>query len=91
MRLLLVEDDPELASMTRADLARAGFAVDLANNGVDGEHLGSHEPYDAIILDLGLPGRSGMEVLKSWREKGNRVPVMVSRPVLMIILASRSI
>jgi len=77
MRLLLVEDDPELASMTRADLARAGFAVDLADNGIDGEHLGSHEPYDAIILDLGLPGRSGMEVLKSWRQNNNRVPVIV--------------
>ncbi len=77
MRLLLVEDDPELASMTRADLARAGFAVDLADNGIDGEHLGSHEPYDAVILDLGLPGRSGIEVLKSWRENNNRVPVIV--------------
>jgi len=77
MRLLLVEDDPELASMTRADLARAGFAVDLADNGIDGEHLGSHEPYDAIVLDLGLPGRSGLEVLKSWRQNNNRVPVIV--------------
>lgn len=77
MRLLLVEDDPDLASITRADLVRAGFAVDLADNGVDGEHLGTHEPYDAIILDLGLPGRSGMDVLKSWREQNNRVPVIV--------------
>lgn len=51
--------------------------MDLADNGIDGEHLGSHEPYDAVILDLGLPGRSGIEVLKSWRENDNRVPVIV--------------
>ena len=77
MRLLLVEDDPDLASMTRADLVRAGFAVDVADNGIDGEHLGSHEPYDAIILDLGLPGRSGLDVLKGWRKNRNKIPVIV--------------
>jgi len=77
MRLLLVEDDPDLASLTRADLVRAGFAVDVADNGVDGEHLGDTEPYDAVILDLGLPQRSGLDVLSAWRQRGNRVPVIV--------------
>ena len=77
MRLLLIEDDPELVGYMRTDLAKAGFAVDVADNGVDGEFLGDSEPYDAVVLDLGLPQKPGLEILKSWRERGNRVPVIV--------------
>jgi len=77
LRLLLVEDDPELVAYVRSDLAKAGFAVDVADNGVDAEHLGSTEPYDAVILDLGLPQRPGMDVLQAWRKADNRVPVIV--------------
>ena len=77
MRLLLVEDDPEQVAAIRGDLVRAGFAVDVADNGVDAEHLGDTEPYDAVVLDLGLPQRPGMDVLGAWRERGNRVPVIV--------------
>lgn len=77
MRLLLVEDDPELRDGVRSDLVRAGFAVDVSDNGVDAEHLGGTEPYDAIVLDLGLPGRPGLEVLRAWRKAGNRVPIIV--------------
>ncbi|MBX2837087.1 MAG: response regulator transcription factor [Gammaproteobacteria bacterium] len=77
MRLLLIEDDSELAAYTRSDLVRAGFAVDIADNGIDGEHLGDTEPYDAIVLDLGLPQKSGTEVLTAWRDKGIRTPVIV--------------
>ncbi len=77
MRLLVVEDDPELVSYMRSDLVRAGFAVDIADNGIDAEHLGNTEPYDAIVLDLGLPQKPGMEVLQAWRKAGNRVPVIV--------------
>jgi DNA-binding response OmpR family regulator len=51
--------------------------VDVASNGVDAEFMGDEEPYDAIILDLGLPQRSGIEVLKNWRQRGNYVPVIV--------------
>lgn len=54
-----------------------GFAVDIADNGIDGEHLGSEEPYDAIILDLGLPGRSGLDVLTNWRSASNNTPVII--------------
>ena len=50
MRLLIVEDDTELVSYMRSDLMRAGFAVDVADNGVDAEHLGDTEPYDAVVL-----------------------------------------
>ena len=77
MRLLLVEDDPDLIAYVRSDLMRAGFAVDVADNGIDAEHLGETEPYDAVVLDLGLPQKPGMDVLRAWRESGNRVPVIV--------------
>ena len=77
MRLLLVEDDAELSSGMRADLTRAGFAVDTCDNGIDAEHLGDTEPYDAVVLDLGLPGKPGMDVLSAWRERGNQVPIIV--------------
>jgi DNA-binding response OmpR family regulator len=77
MRLLVVEDDIALSTQLRNDLERAGFAVDVADNGVDGEALGDVEPYDAVVLDLGLPGRPGLEVLANWRKRGNSVPVVV--------------
>ena len=77
MRLLLIEDDPDLVQSLRGDLARAGFAVDVANNGLDGEFLGDTEPYDTVVLDLGLPEKNGMEILQAWRARGNLVPVIV--------------
>jgi len=77
MRLLLVEDDKLLTNTLKKFLEQSGFAVDLADNGVDGQFMGEHEPYDIIILDLGLPQRPGLEVLKYWRQHENRVPVIV--------------
>ena len=77
MRLLIVEDDAALGPGLRSQLAGRGYAVDLAANGIDGAHLGATEPYDAVILDLGLPGKPGLAVLKDWRAAGNRVPVLV--------------
>ncbi len=77
MRLLLVEDDAQLRKNLFQQLKKEGFAVDVADNGVDAEFMGQEEPYDAIVLDLGLPQRSGMEVLQNWRSQGNKVPVIV--------------
>jgi len=77
MRVLVVEDDPELCQRLRDALARAGFAVDTARDGIDAEFLGDQEPYDAVVLDLGLPQRPGLEVLKNWRGRGNRVAVVI--------------
>lgn len=77
LRLLVVEDDPELVAYMKNDLVRAGFAVDVAENGIDAEHLGDTEPYDAVVLDLGLPQKPGMDVLQAWRGRDNRVPVIV--------------
>lgn len=77
MRLLLVEDDADLSLSLHQQLKKEGFAVDVADNGIDAEFMGDEEPYDAVILDLGLPQRSGMEVLKNWRQRDNKVPVIV--------------
>ncbi len=77
MRLLLVEDDGLLAESLQKNLEQQGFAVDRADNGVDAEFMGEQEPYDMIVLDLGLPQRPGLEVLTNWRNKGNRVPVII--------------
>ncbi|MFO1424774.1 MAG: response regulator transcription factor [Candidatus Competibacteraceae bacterium] len=77
MRLLLVEDDAVLSGRLRTELTRAGFAVDVADNGADAEFMGGSEPYDMVVLDLGLPGRSGLDVLRHWRAAGNPVPVLV--------------
>lgn len=60
VRLLLVEDDSRLSDPLRRDLERAGYAVDVAGDGEQGEYLGNAEPYDVIVLDLGLPRRSGL-------------------------------
>lgn len=77
MRLLLIEDDQKLTDYLKTDLAKAGFAVDVTDNGLDGEFLGDSEPYDVVVLDLGLPQKSGIDVLQSWRQRGNKVPVIV--------------
>lgn len=77
MRLLVVEDDLDLGQQLKQDLAKAGFAVDLIDNGVDAEFMGNEEAYDLVVLDLGLPQRPGLEVLQNWRKGGNKVPVVI--------------
>jgi len=77
VRILMVEDDEALSSSLKKELKNSGFAVDVVANGIDAEFMGDEEPYDAVILDLGLPDRPGLEVLKNWREKNNKVPVII--------------
>ncbi len=77
MRVLVVEDDADLAKQLRAALAEAGYAVDVAKDGEEGHHLGDTEAYDAIVLDLGLPVVDGLTVLDRWRRAGRRMPVLV--------------
>ncbi|MFA5530096.1 MAG: response regulator transcription factor [Thiohalomonadaceae bacterium] len=77
MRVLVVEDESGLRANLKQALKAAGYVVDVADNGVDAEALGHVEPYDAIVLDLGLPRRSGLDVLRSWRAQGNPVPVII--------------
>lgn len=77
MRLLVVEDDKDLAGQLRRALSDAGYAVDLAGDGEEGHFLGDTEPYDAVILDLGLPILDGITVLRRWREDGRNMPVLI--------------
>lgn len=77
MRLLLVEDHVPLADELLAGLGRQGYAVDWLADGRDALHQGASEPYDLIILDLGLPGLPGLEVLQAWRAGGLVTPVLI--------------
>ncbi len=77
MRILLVEDDLTLSNQVRLALEEADYVVDLAENGRDAQYLGETEPFDAAILDLGLPLVDGITVLKSWRAQGICLPVLI--------------
>lgn len=77
MRLLLAEDDTALRDTLRAGLVASGYAVDVALNGSDAHHLGATEPFDAVVLDLGLPQLDGLSVLRRWRAQGLTLPVLI--------------
>ena len=77
MRVLLVEDDPDLSRQLKSALADAGYAVDHAPDGEEAHFLGDTEPYDAVILDLGLPKIDGVSVLERWRREGKATPVLI--------------
>lgn len=77
MRILLAEDEAVLADQIRRVLAAEGRAVDVAHDGDEVAFLGQTEPYDAIILDLGLPQRDGLSILKDWRAQGITTPVLI--------------
>ncbi|HYP68211.1 MAG TPA: response regulator transcription factor [Thiobacillaceae bacterium] len=77
MRILLVEDDPALASSLNQGLRQMGFAVELSQDGGEADAILSVRKFDAVVLDLGLPGLSGMEVLKRLRKRGATLPVLI--------------
>jgi two-component system OmpR family response regulator len=77
MRILVVEDDGDLRRQLGAALSQAGYVVDLAADGEDGHFLGDTEPYDAVVLDLGLPKLDGVSVLERWRNDGKVMPVLI--------------
>ena len=77
MRVLIAEDEAALSSQLAAAIGRAGYAVDIAADGVRAEYLAHTEQYDAVVLDLGLPGIDGLTLLRTWRTAGLNVPVLV--------------
>ncbi|MBX9907299.1 MAG: response regulator transcription factor [Beijerinckiaceae bacterium] len=77
MRLLVVEDDKDLNRQIVTALENAGYAVDKAFDGEEGSFLGETEPYDAVILDLGLPKLDGVAVLQGWRRAARTMPVLI--------------
>jgi two-component system, OmpR family, response regulator len=77
MRILVVEDDADLNRQIVSALGDAGYVVDKALDGEEGHFLGDTEPYDAVILDLGLPVLDGVSVLEKWRRSGKKMPVLI--------------
>ncbi len=77
MRLLVIEDDKDLNRQLVGALEAAGYAVDAALDGEEGHFLGETEPYDAVVLDIGLPKLDGISVLTAWRKAGRTMPVLI--------------
>jgi two-component system OmpR family response regulator len=77
MRILVVEDDTDLNKQLNEALTEAGYVVDSAFDGEEGHFLGDTEPYDAVVLDIGLPQLDGISVLENWRRDGKAMPVLI--------------
>ena len=77
MRILIAEDEAAIADQLAVALRAAGFAADIVGDGVDAWHAGASVPYDAIVLDIGLPRLDGLTAMRRWRESGNAVPVLL--------------
>ena len=77
MRLLLIEDDQDIASFITSGLKESGYAVDSALNGTDGQHMAFHEPYDVLIVDLMLPDIDGLDIIENLRKSGINTPVLI--------------
>jgi two-component system OmpR family response regulator len=77
MRILVVEDDTNLNRQIKDALTEGGYAVDVAFDGEEGHFLGETEPYDAVVLDIGLPQMDGLSVLEEWRRAGKSMPVLL--------------
>lgn len=77
MRILVVEDEPNLARQVSTSLEEAGYAVDVVGDGEEAHFMGETEPYDAVVLDLGLPVMDGVSVLEKWRKSGISMPVLI--------------
>ncbi len=77
MRVLIAEDDPTLGRQLVEAVAAAGYATDWAHDGEEAHYLGEVEPFDAVVLDLGLPKLDGIQVLRQWRAAGRVMPVLI--------------
>jgi len=77
MRVLIVEDESELNQQLQTLLRQAGYAVDAAADGREATFLGCEHPFDLAVVDIGLPIKSGIEVIKEWRQQGREFPVLI--------------
>ena len=77
MRILLIEDDSLIGDGLHVGLEKFGFVVDWFKNGLDGKEALLQSPYDAVVLDLGLPGQDGLSILKEWRKNKRTEPVLI--------------
>jgi len=77
MRLLIIEDEPNIREQLHQYLQQQGYAVDSAEDGKAGLFLGTEHPVDLAIVDLGLPGMPGIEVIQKWREQGKTFPILI--------------
>jgi len=77
VRVLVLEDEPSLRESLVQRLRGEGYVVDAAADGIEGEYAGREFPLDAAIVDLGLPGKSGLEVIRAWRAAGRAFPVLI--------------
>ena len=77
MRILVVEDDKNLNRQIKDALLEDGYVVDVAFDGEEGHFLGETEPYDAVILDIGLPKMDGISIIEAWRRDGHNMPVLL--------------
>ena len=77
MRILLIEDHQRFAGFVQESLDKVGFSVDVVNTAAAGDDAISSVNYDAVVLDLGLPDQDGLDLLRSWRKKGDETPVLI--------------
>ena len=77
MKVLVIEDDPTVGQFVKRGLEEARYSVDLVADGEEGEQLAKSQPYDLVVLDLRLPGRSGQQVLRNLRARGFEKPILV--------------
>jgi two-component system, OmpR family, response regulator len=77
LKILLAEDDEKMVQNLKPRLQRAGYVIEWADNGIDAEFLAMEENFDGIILDLGLPAKPGLEVLRHWRSNHINTPVII--------------
>ncbi len=77
MKILVIEDDPTVGEFVRRGLEEQRWQADLVNNGLEGERMAVSQPYDLVILDMRLPGRNGLDVLRTLRSRGFERPVLV--------------
>ena len=77
MRVLVLEDEPVLRETLVRRLREAGYVVDPAADGIEGEYAGRELPVDVAVVDLGLPGKPGLDVIRAWREAGRSFPILI--------------